>query len=207
MRLQVHAFRVNPTQPYLTLPNPNPCRCMRLAVIAAETLKAASGGNLVFEGAAWNSSSVDTIRLARAHCQYSLLKNFSDSVARAAADGSLSPGSCGVLQQLAGLLALTVLEDNAGEFMTDGYVTGAQATAARVAHRRLLAALRPNAVALVDAFGLEDYALNSAIGRADGDVYRSLLEMAQASPLNDTEEGPAWEHVLKPVMTKPRAKL
>jgi hypothetical protein len=31
----------------------------------------------------------------------------------------------------------------------------------------------------VDAFGWEDYALNSALGRADGDVYRALLDMAQ----------------------------
>jgi hypothetical protein len=36
-------------------------------------------------------------------------------------------------------------------------------------------------VALVDAFGFEDYALNSALGRYDGDVYRALLDMAQAS--------------------------
>lgn len=34
-------------------------------------------------------------------------------------------------------------------------------------------------VALVDAFGIEDYALNSALGRQDGDVYAALLEMAQ----------------------------
>jgi hypothetical protein len=31
----------------------------------------------------------------------------------------------------------------------------------------------------VDAFGWEDYALNSALGREDGDVYRALLDMAQ----------------------------
>jgi hypothetical protein len=36
----------------------------------------------------------------------------------------------------------------------------------------LLAAIRPDAVALVDAFGFEDYLLNSALGRRDGDVYR-----------------------------------
>ena len=77
---------------------------------------------------------------------------------------------------------------------------GEQAGALRRRQRSLLAALRPNAVALVDAFAFEDYTLNSALGRADGDVYRSLLEMAQGSPLNATEEGPAWHDVLKPVM-------
>jgi len=41
----------------------------------------------------------------------------------------------------------------------------AQAGALRAASRGLLAALRPEAVALVDAFGFEDYYLNSALGR------------------------------------------
>jgi acyl-CoA oxidase len=40
-----------------------------------------------------------------------------------------------------------------------------QAAALRRASRGLLAALRPEAVALVDAFGFEDYYLNSALGR------------------------------------------
>ena len=34
-------------------------------------------------------------------------------------------------------------------------------------------------MALVDAFGIEDYVLNSALGRQDGDVYTALLDMAQ----------------------------
>ena len=43
---------------------------------------------------------------------------------------------------------------------------------ARRAVYALLAAVRPDAVALVDAFGFDDYLLNSALGRKDGDVYR-----------------------------------
>lgn len=91
---------------------------------------------------------------------------------------------------------------------TNSRDAGPQAAAARSQHRQLLAALRPEAVALVDAFGWEDYALNSALGRADGDVYTALLNMARTSPLNRTEAGPAWETVLKPVMQrKPLPKL
>jgi len=37
----------------------------------------------------------------------------------------------------------------------------------------------------------------SAIGRYDGDVYRELAERAAASPLNSTEEGPAYYPVLR----------
>ena len=53
---------------------------------------------------------------------------------------------------------------------------------------------------LVDAFGHEDYVLASAIGRYDGNVYQALYEAAQKSPLNDSEQGPAWDPVLGPLM-------
>lgn len=43
---------------------------------------------------------------------------------------------------------------------------------ARRAVYEAIQAVRPDAVALVDSFGFEDFLLNSAIGRADGDVYR-----------------------------------
>jgi len=53
--------------------------------------------------------------------------------------------------------------------------------------------------------------LCSALGRRDGDVYRALLAAAQTSPLNDSEEGPAWESILKSRLTPrpkgPRSKL
>ena len=51
-------------------------------------------------------------------------------------------------------------------------LTGEQLHWARRSVYALLAAVRPDAVALVDAFGYDDYLLNSALGRKDGDVYR-----------------------------------
>jgi len=48
----------------------------------------------------------------------------------------------------------------------------------------LLAELRPEAVALVDSWGIPDYLLNSSLGRYDGNVYPNLVKFAQAEPLN-----------------------
>ena len=73
--------------------------------------------------------------------------------------------------------------------------------------RQLLREARPDAISLVDAWAFTDYELNSCIGREDGDVYDALLRAAQASPLNATDEGPAWEAVLKPMVGQLRAKL
>lgn len=48
----------------------------------------------------------------------------------------------------------------------------------------MLTELRPNAVALVDAFDFPDRLLNSCLGRYDGQVYDALYEYAKNSPLN-----------------------
>ena len=44
--------------------------------------------------------------------------------------------------------------------------------------------LRPNALALVDAFDFHDRALGSILGRYDGNVYENIYKWAADSPLN-----------------------
>lgn len=51
----------------------------------------------------------------------------------------------------------------------------------------MLAVLRPNAVALVDAFDFHDMVLNSALGCYDGNVYERLYEWAQKTPMNQKQ--------------------
>lgn len=53
--------------------------------------------------------------------------------------------------------------------------------------KELLRQLRPNVVALVDAFDFHDKKLNSVLGRYDGNVYENMFEWARNSPLNTTE--------------------
>jgi len=62
----------------------------------------------------------------------------------------------------------------------------------------ILDRLRPNAVALVDAFQIPDRLLG-ALGRSDGNVYEDLYEQARASELNQ-RKGPfaGFEESLKP---------
>ena len=47
----------------------------------------------------------------------------------------------------------------------------------------LLLELRPDAVALVDGFGFEDYQLDSCLGRSDGNVYHALLQVRPSALL------------------------
>jgi acyl-CoA oxidase len=76
----------------------------------------------------------------------------------------------------------------------------ADPAATRAAVSRLLSQLRPDAVALVDAFGMSDWELSSVLGRRDGGVYTHLLAWARRSPLNRTERMEAFEKHVRPRM-------
>ena len=63
----------------------------------------------------------------------------------------------------------------------------------------LLLEIRPDVVALTDAFGYTDYSLASTIGRADGNVYEAIYNEAKLSPLNQSPTMVGWEQ-LKPIL-------
>lgn len=177
----------------------------RLALVAADALRRAGGGELVFEGEPWNETTVDLIRVARAHCSLAMHQTFVAAVEDAATKGGLSAPAASVLRRVAELHGVVLLEEVVADLLESGYLSGHQAAWLRAQKRSLTRALRPDAVALVDGFGYEDYLLNSALGRKDGDVYAALLSAARTSPLNATECGPAWKPVLEPLLS-PQAR-
>ncbi|XP_058460944.1 probable peroxisomal acyl-coenzyme A oxidase 1 isoform X2 [Malaya genurostris] len=71
-------------------------------------------------------------------------------------------------------------------------------------YETILAAIRPNAVGIVDAFDYPDYVLGSALGAFDGNVYQRLYDEALKSPLNQEPVNKTFELYLKPLM---RSKL
>lgn len=77
----------------------------------------------------------------------------------------MSSQSKAVLQRLVSLFGLTMMLQNLGDFMEDDYASRQQVSLIRQQQYALLRELRPDAVALVDGFGFEDYILNSALGR------------------------------------------
>lgn len=102
------------------------------------------------------------------------------------------------------------MDTEAAEFLSSGYLTPKQSELLKNRVQALLVELRPQAVSLVDAFGIPDYQMNSALGRYDGafcfakpfsvsagaepvtlpfcfsgDVYVHLVKFAQGEPLNE----------------------
>jgi acyl-CoA oxidase len=66
--------------------------------------------------------------------------------------------------------------------------------------------VRPNAVALVDAFNYTDHYLGSVLGRYDGNVYPALYEEAWKDPLNETVVPEGYHEYLRPLL-KQQLKL
>ena len=75
----------------------------------------------------------------------------------------------------------------AKSYLQDGFLSAEQVDLASNYLLSLLGELRPNAVALVDAFDFSDQMLGSILGRYDGNVYENMFEWAKSSPLNREE--------------------
>ena len=99
--------------------------------------------------------------------------------------------SCKVKDGLACLslcLPSTDTASTAGEGWL-GLITAQEGDLAEQACAELCDKLRPNTVALTDAFDIPDRVLNSALGGYDGNVYEALYEAAVRSPLNMAPDG------------------
>ncbi|XP_044046424.1 peroxisomal acyl-coenzyme A oxidase 1 isoform X3 [Siniperca chuatsi] len=146
---------------------------------------------------AWNNSSIDLVRASDAHCHYVVVKLFTDKLGEV---GDTAIHS--VLSTLALLYALHGITKNSGDFLQAGLLSVPQVLHISVRIKELLSQLRPNAVALVDAFDVHDKKLNSVLGRYDGNVYEHMFEWARRSPLNSTEVHESFHKYLKPLRSK-----
>ncbi|XP_074054959.1 peroxisomal acyl-coenzyme A oxidase 2 [Macrotis lagotis] len=151
---------------------------------------------------AWNQTAILHVQAAKAHCYYFTVKAFVDSLRKLENE----PEIYQVIKRLCDLYALDGLLSNLGDFLHDGYMSGAQADLATVAYFDLLSLIRKDAILLTDAFDFSDESLNSALGCYDGNAYERLFEWAQLSPTN-TEGNPAYEKYLRPFLKSNRSKL
>lgn len=126
----------------------------------------------------WNSLLVDFYRLSRAHSQYTIVKNFYETLQSspsASPSEQLDTETLALMHKLFRLYALHTLEQEASEFYTSSAVTVRQIQLARTnAVMKLLEDVRPHAVRLVDAWDFPDWQLDSSLGRYDGNVYEVI---------------------------------
>ncbi|XP_020921674.1 peroxisomal acyl-coenzyme A oxidase 1 isoform X1 [Sus scrofa] len=171
-------------------------RASRLVEIAAKNLQTEMSHRKSKE-AAWNLTSIDLVRASEAHCHYVVVKLFAEKLHQIQ-ERSIHA----VLRNLCLLYALYGISQNSGDFLQGSIMTESQVTHVNERVKELLMAIRPEAVALVDAFDFQDVTLGSVLGRYDGNVYENMFEWAKKSPLNKTEVHESYHKHLKSLQSK-----
>ncbi|TPX66950.1 acyl-CoA oxidase [Spizellomyces sp. 'palustris'] len=158
----------------------------RAGQLVADLVRALDSGELT-----WTTAQLDIYKVSRAHCQYILVDNYCRAL-QSESIRSQPPSIQLLLHRLFTLFTLDTMETELGSFLSSSptYINPTQISLIRQGVRSRVNALRPDAVALVDAWGFSDYVLNSDLGRADGRVYESLVESAGRNPLNIGENFP-----------------
>ncbi|KAJ2493662.1 hypothetical protein IWW37_000293 [Coemansia sp. RSA 2050] len=150
-------------------------------------------------GRSWNHSLVDVQRLCDAHSDFIVASYFRQHLDTLDPQSPLLPH----LEKLATLLFLYTLEQHSSDlFRLPKPFTPEMVAMVESSLARAIEEVREQAVPLVDAFGISDFRLNSALGRSDGKVYDSYLEWAMEDPLNnDKGLRKEWfEKYYKPVL-------
>ena len=127
------------------------------------------------EGFARENSARAMQSAALAHVRYFIVSKFFEEV-----DAVSSHAEHLVLHKLSTFHALTDLLTQSWGGLLEQHEFEAFNNAASI----LMKSLRPECVALVDAFDFTDTILNSALGSSDGNVYEKLYETARVSAMN-----------------------
>lgn len=98
------------------------------------------------------------------------------------------------------LYGLYTIEENAGAFLQYEYFAPTQIEFIRASVNKLCEQVREQAIPLVDSFNLSDYAINSPLGRKDGNVYVHYFEQVKRS--NPQSEHPYFDRLIKPLIHK-----
>merc|ERR1712070_662526 len=151
------------------------------AVVRAGEALARSRENGVPREESWNNAATLLYRAACSHVQFFIFEKFVASVVLCEDEGCRH-----ILNKLAVVFALSDI--NSGEQWL-GLLHYDEAVWAHELLEEACVALRPDVVALTDAFDFPDRILNSTLGRTDGRVYEALLEEARKSGLNNGDDG------------------
>ncbi|RZS03092.1 hypothetical protein BHM03_00033196, partial [Ensete ventricosum] len=166
-------------------------RAIRLAVNCAKNIS-----KFPSQEEGFSELSADLVEVAIAHCQLIIVSKFIDKVK----EDIQGHGVKELLQILCNVYALSLVHKHLGDFVSTGYITPRQGALANEQLRFLYAQVRPNAVALVDAFNYTDHYLGSILGRFDGNVYPKLYEEAWKDPLNDTVVPDGYHEYIRPLL-------
>ncbi|CAH1782747.1 unnamed protein product [Owenia fusiformis] len=147
---------------------------------------------------AWNNTSVQLVNAAKAYCQTYVLGMNIEGLSTQAVD--LPGDALEVIHQLCVFYALHGITEQSGNFLETGCINITELHIIQQEAQEMMAKIRKNAVALVDAFDIPDNLLNSTLGCYDGNAYQHLYDSAKSDPMNQKQVLPAFEKYIKPML-------
>ncbi|XP_032663048.1 probable peroxisomal acyl-coenzyme A oxidase 1 isoform X2 [Odontomachus brunneus] len=148
---------------------------------------------------AWNQTSIELAHCAESHCRAFIVMRFVETIMNLT---SLSKECHQVLMQLCELYSIYWVLQRLGDFLRFSCLDTKDVPVLQARFEEMLAAIRPNAVGIVDGFDIRDEILASALGAYDGNVYMRLFEEAMKSPLNQESVNQSFHKYLKPFLLK-----
>ncbi|CAG0884708.1 unnamed protein product [Darwinula stevensoni] len=159
----------------------------------------ASGGERDAFWARSNSQVYGLHDAALAFIEGEVMRRFAERIQNSGAGGN----ELLVLRRLESLFALTCLERHLATLFQGGYCRKEEDPEGLIQRNilRLCDELKDDAAALVDVFGIPDFALNSCLGNADGKIYEHIYNSYLQFP-GVFSRPSYWKEV-----TQPRARL
>eukprot|EP01068_Selenidium_serpulae_P015504 Selendium_serpulae@DN6219_c0_g1_i10.p1 len=149
---------------------------------------------------ALDSVKIEMTRMTVAHSHVITLDTFTKTIEEARRMGERN--STGVLEAQRNLYALYWMDKEYAHFITSGAVPSSLETSDALVTeiKKILSAMRPEAIALTDAWAFPDYLLNSALGKWDGNVYEALYNSCLDDPNNKTDVHPGYYRHLQYIL-------
>ncbi|XP_055529883.1 probable peroxisomal acyl-coenzyme A oxidase 1 [Wyeomyia smithii] len=145
-----------------------------------------------------NLTSLELTHTVDAHCRAFLVQSGYDMIEKACA--TATPELTRVLRDIYELYAYDEAIKAVGDLLRFTTISESDITRLQQKLEDSLAAIRPNAIGIVDSFDIPDVVLGSALGAYDGNVYERLFEEAKKSPLNQEPVNKSFHMYLKPFM-------
>jgi len=127
------------------------------------------------ESLAQQESALEIMTGVRAHCQFYLVDRFADTIKKTPAN--LKP----VLAKLCALFGCESIREGLGIYLQSGYYSVDQSELIPRRIFQLCQDLRREAVALVDAFDITDFLLESPLGAYSGDIYQNYFNFVNTA--------------------------
>jgi acyl-CoA oxidase len=157
---------------------------------------------------AFNACQVDLMRSAKAHTYLYMVNNFiqvvqdpsnANPIPGVLSTAPISPEVQAALKKTSDLFALYHLEADMSVFLTEGYMTAEQAKMVSAAVRKIMQEVRQDAIALVDAFNLSDFIVNSPLGSYDGNIYQKYFDRVKKTSYGQ-KRASYYEQLIKPAI-------